>query len=370
MSAARPITGTNLVGGTPYSANAWGDGSHDDTSVLQAALTACGLIHVPSGTYRITSTLTVPSASGGGISGDGVGFGLNGAAANAGTTFYADFTGTAITNSCANPLFENFEILRNGTPTSGTYGLDMGSANVNGIVRDVMSWGNYFGFFLRGSGTSTAEGLWAQSNLSAGFVLDGTWNMSQTLAQSNGGHGYLLQGSIDCGDLDGLSTFDNAGYGVYVSAMPNVRLTNSFLGGDGTGGTGYGVYLGNTNSVGKSNQLTHCYVEAEPNAAYYAGANTRENYFTNCVGSAAQQGLLNDSAAVTVQSGWYTGGASDFCTLMQDGACVIVGIFASLGLYGVGATINTDSLVIVGNYLSCATPKSLAIVATDVGNYS
>jgi len=44
----------------PY--NAYGDGSHDDTSAIQAAVTAAGMggvIKMPRGTYRLTSTITM-----------------------------------------------------------------------------------------------------------------------------------------------------------------------------------------------------------------------------------------------------------------------------------------------------------------------
>jgi hypothetical protein len=43
-----PIAGIELSTGAPYSVEAGGDGERDDTSVLQTALNACGLIKVPS----------------------------------------------------------------------------------------------------------------------------------------------------------------------------------------------------------------------------------------------------------------------------------------------------------------------------------
>ena len=52
MPASRPITGIDLSTGAPYSALAWGDGTNDDTVVIQAALNACGLIKVPAGTQN------------------------------------------------------------------------------------------------------------------------------------------------------------------------------------------------------------------------------------------------------------------------------------------------------------------------------
>jgi hypothetical protein len=49
-----------------------GDGSHDDTSAIQAAVTATvtggrrgGIVYAPAGTYRITSTVTLPDPHGG-----------------------------------------------------------------------------------------------------------------------------------------------------------------------------------------------------------------------------------------------------------------------------------------------------------------
>ena len=375
MPAARPITGTNLVGGTPYSANAWGDGTHDDTTVLQAALTACGLINIPSGTYRTTSTLTIPANSGSGMIGDAVGYVTTGAANNVGVTIYADFTGSnAINNNCANPTIKRMEVYRHGTAAAGVYGVDMGAANVNGVIEDVMSWGHNKGFYLRASGAAVCEGCHAESNASDGFVIEGPWALSQTMSQDSGGRGYVLQGTTDSGDLDGLSEFQSAGNSMDITTMKNVRLTNSFFGGSTTG-TAYGITCTNTNAAGKNNQFTHCYAEGIPQYAMFFGANTRENFLTNTVAGANAGGILNSSAALTVQGGWCTGANTNaYNVLVTAGTVLIAGMFGSSAVgnpnYGIGATVAATFLTAIGNYISLnSTPTDINCANSQIGNY-
>src|SRR5262249_48093628 len=64
MVAGRAITGIDLSTGQPFSANAFGDDSHDDWNTIQTAINTCGLINVPSGIYRLSRGLTFPSSGG------------------------------------------------------------------------------------------------------------------------------------------------------------------------------------------------------------------------------------------------------------------------------------------------------------------
>lgn len=121
MPASRPITGIDLSTGAPYSALAWGDGTNDDTAVIQAALKACGLIKVPAGTYKLTSTLSIPPIDGAGIVGDGAAI-KNVQASTTGTVFVANFaSGDIITcpQHLTHPTFRGFVLDRSVTPTSG-----------------------------------------------------------------------------------------------------------------------------------------------------------------------------------------------------------------------------------------------------------
>lgn len=372
MPAARPITGITIAGGVPYSANAWGDGSNDDTAVLQAALTACGLINIPSGTYRTTSTLTIPANAGSGMLGTTPGFFESPytAATNAGVTILGDFvTGHIIANSCANPQIKNMELRRAAgrTASAGSCGLDTGASFVNGALEDLTSWHNNIGFYLRCSGTGTAEGIVSESSGDVGILLEGTWNVGQSLSEMNGGHGWQLQGTADSGNLDGMSETGSGGNGLYIIGMPNLRLTNGFFGGDGS----YGVLIANTNSAGKNNQITHCYCELVPQAAWFLGANTRENFLTNVVGEADDAGVISSAAALTIQNGWFTGkNPSAYAVLVSAGANSVIGILGQSSDFGVGATNAATSMLTVGNYLSlCATPLDINCAWTQLGDY-
>ena len=123
------VTGINYSTGAPYSANAAGDGVGDDTSVLQTALNTCGLINLPAGTFRITSTLSIPVLTGSGIVGAGSGS----------TTIKADFTngtavriGTLSASSSDHSTIRGFKITRVGTASTDSYGLDVSRGSVLG----------------------------------------------------------------------------------------------------------------------------------------------------------------------------------------------------------------------------------------------
>lgn len=372
MPAARPITGITIAGGVPYSANAWGDGSNDDTAVLQAALTACGLINIPSGTYRTTSTLTIPANAGSGMLGTTPGFFESPytAATNAGVTILGDFTtGHIIANSCANPQIKNMELRRAAgrTASSGSCGLDTGASFVNGTVEDLSSWYNNIGFYLRCSGTGTAEGIVAETSGDIGVLLEGTWNVGQSLSELSGGHGWQLQGTADSGNLDGMSDYGSGGNGLYIIGMPNLRLTNGFFGGD----AGYGAIVGNTNPAGKNNQITHCYCELTINQAWFLGANTRENFLTNVVGEGGAGGVLNASAAMTIQNGWFKGtDANAYAILTTAGSNSVIGALTLGSAFGIGATVATGNILTVGNYVSpCTTPLDINCAWTQLGDY-
>ncbi len=64
-SSSRGPAKTNLYVVTDAAWGAYGDGIHDDTEVIQSALTAAagnggGVVYVPAGKYKLTDTLEVP----------------------------------------------------------------------------------------------------------------------------------------------------------------------------------------------------------------------------------------------------------------------------------------------------------------------
>ena len=94
-----------------------GDGTTDDTAAIQAAITASRNVKAPAGTYKISSTLTIPSNTS--LNGDGIGI----------TIFSMTAASTAITltTSAGYISIRNIQITRTGAGqslTSGVCGID------------------------------------------------------------------------------------------------------------------------------------------------------------------------------------------------------------------------------------------------------
>ncbi len=102
-----------------------GDDSHDDTAAFQAALTAGGMVVVPPGRYKITSTLTITV----GVHLRGIGPGPGGV--TTGTT--TDYPGV-ILNHAFNGTF--FDILGTDTGTGATLEAAVGTRLENLILRN------------------------------------------------------------------------------------------------------------------------------------------------------------------------------------------------------------------------------------------
>ena len=243
MTASRPITGINFSTGAPYSANAFGDDATDDYSVIQTALNSCGLIHVPSGTYRLSQGLSIPSIDGAGIIGDGGGV-INLNTSYSGTTFKATFTtGNILTvpQGITHATLKGFCLDRTSTATSG-YGLATNASNSDSIlIDDVFSLHSVTGFFLGTVGFARISNCTAQSNSGHGFEITGQWSTSKCFAQSNGSYGFYVHGTnvngSSVGQFNGLSTHNNTSGGLWLDGSTNpvhaVRVSDSFFGGDG-----------------------------------------------------------------------------------------------------------------------------------------
>src|SRR5262249_35849407 len=192
---AMPITGIELSTGAPYSVEAGGDGERDDTSVLQTALNACGLIKVPSGTYMLSDTLTIPSIDGAGIIGDGAGL-LSEQSLSAGTVFKASFAKGDIIQCPAHlthAMFRGFVLDRSVTATSGS-GLNTGTISDGAVIDDVWSLHSHIGFIFSTCGYGVIGNCRASSNVSHGFSIVGQWQTSKCFSNINGGWGVYVPG--------------------------------------------------------------------------------------------------------------------------------------------------------------------------------
>lgn len=109
-----------------------GDGVTDDTAALQAAITAClgKHLHIPAGTYLVSSQLSIDSASGITITGDGYGSVLKSSASGTHIVLLVQRTGFTAVNGLR---LSNFRIDGNGRGQ-----LDAGLLTVNNAVGFVL----------------------------------------------------------------------------------------------------------------------------------------------------------------------------------------------------------------------------------------
>jgi hypothetical protein len=221
---------------TNYAGGAFGDGIHDDTVAINAAISACvaaggGVVYFPAGNYKITGTLVASSYLT--FQGDGVGnagvpsgtqlsmsdvTGNTNVIANAGGTDIQHFTvrdmtiysgngsptgsGSAIKlnwNSLGSVPYCEFLNLK--IVNFGGAGIDITNPIVTNFVNVIVQGGNSYGFYMHssaGAWTSVSfNACYALSNASDGFRMDtGTYfSMQGCAADHNTANGYHI---INC----------------------------------------------------------------------------------------------------------------------------------------------------------------------------
>lgn len=357
-TASRPITGINLSTGAPYSANAYGDGTHDDKSVLQTALNTCGLIKVPAGTYILSGTLTIPSIDGAGIIGDGAGL-LSEQSSSGGTVFKASFARGDIIH-CPTHLthatFRGFVLDRSVTATSGS-GLNTSISSDGAVIDDVWSLHSYVGFTFSTCGYGVISNCRASSNVSHGFSIVGQWQTSKCYSNSNGGCGFYVAGQLSpngnsLGQYTGLSTYANSSHGIYFDgsslAVHDIRLSDSFFGGDG----GHGVYDDSYSSG--PNTYTNVFVESEADG-FHITANTNAVQFVNCTATGnTQNGLKSWSPVTLVSGGTFSGhsATNSYGVWFVQGKGSIIGANITGNWRGVGGSVGVTAMTCLGNRCS------------------
>jgi hypothetical protein len=114
-----------------------GNGVDDDTSAIQAALTAGDTVYAPAGTYKITSGLVIPT--GGRFVGDGVGQTIIAAAISSGIAISVGGAATSTSSSSV----EKMSLTNVGGSTTGTVGVQVLDNTRYGVYVKNMQIGDF-----------------------------------------------------------------------------------------------------------------------------------------------------------------------------------------------------------------------------------
>lgn len=245
-----------------------GDGAADDTAAFIAAIADAALLGksllVPetNAFYKITDTLTISNSK----------FSIFGAGrpvikmANATKDIFAIATGMS------EILIRDFKLQRTMGPTTGRAIVSLGSVDrVN--IEDIHADGHLAGLVLSTTAYSavrrcviencTSHGLWLLGGANDSQLQ---WYLDDILCQNNAGSGFVAIGTNggsatfwSLGDFNGLRTFNNAAYGLFVQGFPlkpiyGLRGRHCFFGADGLNE----VFL---DTYGDVHELSNSFVE-------------------------------------------------------------------------------------------------------------
>lgn len=364
------VTGINLSTGAPYTATAAGNGSTDDTTVLQNAINACGLIKLPAATYRTTAKLTFPIigaggfvVAGGGIIGSGSGS----------CTIFADHTDTAIeANSGVTAqglTHRGYKITRGSSAAAGgTFGLDIGAGTTLGgdtpdkcRLKDLILDGHNTGLRVSSTGWCRMVDITAINNDLDGISLVAQWQTRNINSNNNGRYGFymagVLAGGNSMGNYRGLSASGNGSHGLYATgAAIGIRLIDCTFSSNG----GHGALFDNVNN-GFTNQLTNCVANSNTGGiGFYFSANTSQNSLWGCSASGQTYGAYSDALSIAINGGTWNGNSA-YGILIATGKASINGVTASGNLNGVGASAAVTNIsVTFTNASGSTTPFDLA----------
>jgi hypothetical protein len=237
-SGASVITNLADKGGQVFNVKAYGatgDGSTDDTADIEAAVASAeavhGTVYFPPGTYKTTSTLSLPSNTGllGAGSdrtllkyaGTGVGFSWSGVLHDSIEHLAFDCS-TGPASSCVQLTDSSSDStayvhFSDNAITGGTYCMDLYSSYVYGVL-----WNSFYAVNFDSCGT---HALYLHST-GSGFVNENTFQMMVLRASTNTQTLAYVQGRMNLFlsvDASGMSGSGGVGY-AFVSGVSNVIL--------------------------------------------------------------------------------------------------------------------------------------------------
>lgn len=230
-----------------------------------------GTMYFPAGFWKTSETIK-PPGSNKRVKGDGEDVTLirSIAAAKPVIEYVTGFGGGIV---------QDLTVSHSVTPTAGGDGIlwAVGGVTDEGKIRNVKAVGNWNGLFLGGTGYGEINNIFASGNLQNGISILNSdvfticqWYLKGMLLQANGGSGLRVQsvatvaGALSIGEVSGLRTFANTGYGIIAAGTPtcgvySMRMKDCFLGADGQAE----IYL---DTIGNLHTLTDTFIELAGNS--------------------------------------------------------------------------------------------------------
>lgn len=338
------------------------------TAGAQEQMQASGIARFGEGLFNIYAPIHTLSSSGA-IIGQGV---FDTVIAN------NSLTTPAVTCTSGSILARDFRIMQVGTPVAGSTGILLrgggsstpGSTCNDGHLENIFSTGAYDGMvFDGGTDVINTVGLTATNSVRDGFqIYTAQGNWSGLSAIFNGRHGVYnarCTAGSSCGyspQISGVSTFGNAGWGIYSTNVLQISGGPSFLNADVSGE----LYLQNSGSdVGWVKDMYVQYsgqLGAGPVTNITApgilvdsgtGATTFENIHCyhiqgNCIES--RSGYTNINTVIAAATGQGAQAGNIFDLKLSGTANVVEHVVGGAGIYGAGG-----QSTIVNSYIAVPT---------------
>ena len=277
------------MGGTDNSAvfdvrsfGAVGDGTTDDTTAIQNAIDNAGLVYgtvvFPSGTFKITSALTISKR----VTIIGAGTGNDNTTAGTVITKYIDATGISV--QASNTILSGFYL---------TSALDKTGLTADGIVVGAADASN-------GAGAVAIQDVTVHNQGGNGIIIKNgnTGSMLRVESNSNGGDGVHLDSeqtsavNTNAWHITSLGVTSNVGYGLYIgdAVANNINVTAQ-------GNTNYGVYVNYP-----ANNIT-MYAESNTAGSIDIGANAYDCFIIGRMDAAPNIGNYLNYIVYQPQSG-------------------------------------------------------------------